>query len=801
MFRSLILLTLSVVLVAPPAYGKKDPRTASATLTPEQTEILLKAFEREKETMRRVKSSVPVMQIYLQNMRPDPEMYEVPVSDQYSIARLAFSDAFSTAYSSRAAMRSGFFKGTFGYLASLPKSFHIRYPNGDFLNMLFVDPANFDMEHYEFTFVRRDFLGSVRTFVFDVRPKRGSATPNRFSGRIWVEDAENHVVRFHGQYGGAESAGIANTLSFDSWRTNVQSSTWLPTATYLERTGQGSSPGSTGLRAQIYFWGYSLKLPEHTQDNESIAIANAEDQNSEAADVSPLQAQRAWISQAEDSVLDRLTQAGLVAPPSDFDQLLETIANNVIIGSDVTLSEPIRCRVLLTSTLESLAVGNTIVVSKGLIDVAPSEEALAAVLSFQIAHIVGGHHINTRYAFNDRVLYPDDAAFQHVAMNHSAAENEAAGRKAVELFNHSIYAPQASNVGLFLQQMQAREKPLAHLFTPLIGDSLIREDGTLWLAGLMEVGFPKLDNRDLSQIAALPLNSRLRIDPWDDRVYMLNTRPTPILNARDKMPFEVTPVYYKLARYQPSGENVAAKAENGSNSQTTQSPSTIPKGSPPPPPPPSTASALAVPAFPWPPPRASAREVIPYGMIAPKNAHLRLGDVNHILVNALFANGYSDLSYFRTPGAGFVLVTRLEHIRDDGRPMPSGSRWSADQAISLAHFSLADYLKALFIAPPGYYRIMVFTITNAPFTEAKVTVKESEAQAWLEDGSNELPSFMADQQYDTDMVCTAFIYEFRMAADSNPPGPSPVLPSHLKSHDHLVNSGLWASLQEEAGSK
>ena len=48
----------------------------------------------------------------------------------------------------------------------------------------------------------------------------------------------------------------------------------------------------------------------------------------------------------------------------------------------------------------------------------PYEEDLAAVIAFQLAHITLGHHIDTRYAFSDRLLFPDEATFQHISMNH-----------------------------------------------------------------------------------------------------------------------------------------------------------------------------------------------------------------------------------------------------------------------------------------------------------------------------------------------------------------------------------------------
>ena len=59
---------------------------------------------------------------------------------------------------------------------------------------------------------------------------------------------------------------------------------------------------------------------------------------------------------------------------------------------------------------------------------------------------------------------------------------------------------------------------------------------------------PQLNWDDLNQRAALPLGSWLKTDPWDDKVHM-NAKVYAPMNARDKMPFEVTPIYYKLQRY------------------------------------------------------------------------------------------------------------------------------------------------------------------------------------------------------------------------------------------------------------
>jgi hypothetical protein len=547
--RKLWTLGLALSLSVTAAQAKKEPKYAPPVpLTPAQAALVEKAVAREKATVKLIQKSTPVVQTYIQNMHPDPKLQSVPLSDEYIVARVDFGKSFNAnLYSSKPASK-GFFKGTTKFLSGLTASFHMSYSATGFMDMMFLDPVSFDQQHYDFSYVRRDFLGGIRTLVFDVRPKPKEGA-GRFSGRIWVEDQDGNVVRFNGSYTSGNGADASHYFHFDSWRVNVQPDVWLPTAIYVEETQQSESPKATGFRAQTYFWGYSLKLPTHDTENESIQVENAQDQSDQSQDVSPLQAQRQWVSQAEQNVLDRLTQAGLLAPPSDFDKVLETVTNNIVIGSKLALPDDIHCRVLLTTPLESISIGNTILLSKGLIDVLPSEEDLAAVLSFQLAHIVLGHHIDTRFAFNDRLLFPDEATFTRFNMNHSALDNAEAAKKAVELFNASVYHDKSASVGLFFQQLQASEKQLTFLLTPRLGDSLLKADGTPWLAGLTQ-GAPKLNPDDLTQIAALPLNSHLRIDPWDDKVYQLNVKPAPLLNARDKMPFQVTPLYYRLQRYQ-----------------------------------------------------------------------------------------------------------------------------------------------------------------------------------------------------------------------------------------------------------
>ena len=118
----------------------------------------------------------------------------------------------------------------------------------------------------------------------------------------------------------------------------------------------------------------------------------------------------------------------------------------------------------------------------------------------------------------------------------------------MEYLEASMYKDKLANAGLFYEQLLDRAKVLKALNTPKLGDSLLKPDGTPWMADL-EHGAPKLNWDDLAQTGALPLGSWLKTDPWDDKVHMLNAKRYAPMNARDKMPFEVTPLFYKLQRY------------------------------------------------------------------------------------------------------------------------------------------------------------------------------------------------------------------------------------------------------------
>ncbi len=553
--------------------GKKKEVVAAKKLTPAQSALIDKAIVREKEVVKVVKERAPLVETYIQNMKVDPVMRQVPESDEHFLGRVDFGKVIGdTPYEAgpKAGQKSktGIFKGSLSFISGLGGSLHLQFSEAGFIQMLLMDSNDFNKDHYNFFFVRNDFLGTIPTAVFDVTPVQGKNATGRFFGRIWVETQNGNVVRFNGDFAGAEK-DYHEYFHFDSWRTNVQPDLWLPTSFYVEESDPKSQTSTLKFKAINHVWGYVLKVPTVTAENTSMEVQNATDVSNDAQDQSPLGAQRAFERQAEDNIITRLFQAGLLDAPSDFDKTLEALANNILAYNQIAVSSPIRVRTLLTEPLESLAVGNTIILSKSLIDTTAVVTAdgaqqtgnLNTILAFQIAHILSGHKLDTKYAFNDRLLFPDNAAFKRIPMHHTDADNTEAAKKCIELLQAKELVDSQKYFGLYLQQLQALVKGLRALNEPMIGDALVKSgtDQSFWLAALMPKA-EKLNAKDLKQQAAVPLSSFLRFDPWTDQVITMHTAFEPILSPSDKMPFEVAPVYIKLAYYKPPVEPTVAPA-------------------------------------------------------------------------------------------------------------------------------------------------------------------------------------------------------------------------------------------------
>jgi hypothetical protein len=246
----------------------------------------------------------------------------------------------------------------------------------------------------------------------------------------------------------------------------------------------------------------------------------------------------------------------LLAPPGEVDKIMGTVVNNLLLTNNIDLQGDFHCRVLLTSPLESFTIGHTIVISRGLLDVLPDEASLAMVLSHELSHIVLGHRLDTKLAFNDKMFFPDEESFQRLDFKRNTADEEAADTKALELLKNSPYKEKLGNAGLFLKALEQKAPDLPNLIRPHLGNSFAGGK-SIRMSSLLNAA-PALDQKKLDQIAALPLGGRIKVDPWSDRVELSKAKPVALTSAREKMEFEITPFFPYLTRLSTgSAEKVA----------------------------------------------------------------------------------------------------------------------------------------------------------------------------------------------------------------------------------------------------
>jgi Peptidase family M48 len=533
-------------------------------------EVVKRVVDNENHMYGRMKEYSPLVETYIQNLKPNAELGEVPAGDRYFLGKADFSKTVSlVSLTDTSSKGKKIFSGIGNFF-----SFAMQFLPDGFLQMIFIDTSGFDTQHYKFDYVRREFLGDVRCLVFDVTPLPKSGK-GRFLGRIWVEDQDFNIVRFNGGYGGAGHSSWY--FHFDSWRSNLQPGMWLPTFVYSEEKSlHYALTKKLEFKAQTRLWGYNLGHAAQEQELSKVLVESpVTDETTTANDLSPVQAQRTWDHQAEDNVADRLQRLGLIAPKGEVDKALETVVNNIEVTNNLDIQPEVRCRVMTTTTLESFTLGHTIVLSRGLIDVLPDEASLATVLAHELSHVVLAHRMDSQYAFFDQLLVDDKDSFRHFGFARTPDEEAAANAKAVELIANALKNPQLakawqmSNAALFLQALQSRQKEIPNLISAHLGNRVPQ------LPNLQATAAAPTDPKQNAQkIAALPIGGRVKMDPWNDKLEMIKSKPIGTVAEREKMPFEVTPFMPYLMRYgtdtakpiaasitQPPGANKPSAAE------------------------------------------------------------------------------------------------------------------------------------------------------------------------------------------------------------------------------------------------
>jgi hypothetical protein len=153
------------------------------------------------------------------------------------------------------------------------------------------------------------------------------------------------------------------------------------------------------------------------------------------------------------------------------------------------------------------------------------------------------------------MIFDDENTYEKLTFHMDNASEEAADKKAVELLRNSPYKDKLNSVGLFLKALQLRQGSLPHLLRAHLGNTMT-EGGNVRMNELAG-GAPELKARDLTQVPALPLGARLRLDPYSSKLDLNKNATVPLLSPKEKMSFEITPLFPHLTR---AGESEAPAA-------------------------------------------------------------------------------------------------------------------------------------------------------------------------------------------------------------------------------------------------
>lgn len=515
--------------------------------------VLSHAISQEKATIRAMELRTPLVETYIQFSRVGANSTPIPTRDQYFLSRVNFGAGFFNAAASDSVARpirvgpaNTLFPGSRAAVMDMSAALGIDARSWGtsigFTEMMFPDPAHFDELHYRFRLVRTEYLGEVRSLVFDVCPEVPAM--GRFQGRIWIEDSENHIIRVNGAiYGPDSDSRSTPSLHFDSWRMNLQPGLWLPVAIYVEDK-RGERNEQLVMAARVHFWGYSLPVSSNMTERGNTKYAFGPGDETKKP---PLNTSR----EVETNTIGGLERAGLIAPfnPVGVETaFLNRLLANLEGENRFALDRDIHFRILLTDTIEVATIGNTILISKGLFDAMPQNDAaMASVVAFELAQILSGSHHDSRALLNS-APYLKDGSYEHFNLSHSETELQEAAIKAQDLLETSRYHGQLPNLGLFWSQLSDRGRVLKALNTPVVGDSLLKSDGSPWMTEL--AGNPHTANPEtVGEFSLRPLGDRLRIDPWDDRVTLLAPIPLyPTISEQESAGLELTAAFYSLNR-------------------------------------------------------------------------------------------------------------------------------------------------------------------------------------------------------------------------------------------------------------
>jgi hypothetical protein len=235
------------------------------------------------------------------------------------------------------------------------------------------------------------------------------------------------------------------------------------------------------------------------------------------------------------------------------------VVNNLEVTNKIVLDPEVRCRTMPTTPIEVATIGHTILISRGLLDSLPNEAALAAILAHALAHATLGHDLDSTFAFNDRLVVPSLKQLPLFDFKHTPEQEMEADALGAKILANSPYKDNLNEAGLFLKALARYGRRVPSLVRANLGENLVTDNRISYMNSLAE-NSPPLELDNPQQIVALPLGSRVKLDPWAGQLKFVKASPPHIYSAKDKLALEVTPFSPYLVRINPAKSVATAES-------------------------------------------------------------------------------------------------------------------------------------------------------------------------------------------------------------------------------------------------
>ncbi len=347
---------------------------------PHSVTVSRRIFDSEQELLEQLKQYSPIFETYIQSLWPDTAD-QIPLSDAQFLGRLHFDDLIRSGGTQPATVLLGAQRSEARLLVDNGQQWGISETG--FLEMLLLDTDAFDADTYRLSFLNTVVLEGIDCLVFDVSPMKDAL--GRFKGTIWVEAKGLHIIRARGTFQAPRvswrkrlnplGSYVGLMFHFDTWRREISPGIWVPAYVVVDDNIPWKAIGGDGstdihYKAVTLLWDYAY--------------------------IGSFESQRANRVLGRDPSTEEqmigLVADGLVAPNGDIESSMDALIDGISQSTNVHLPKA-SVRILLTTNIELFHIGNTILISRGLLEAIADESELAALLTHELAHLASDHEV------------------------------------------------------------------------------------------------------------------------------------------------------------------------------------------------------------------------------------------------------------------------------------------------------------------------------------------------------------------------------------------------------------------------